>query len=71
MTNPSSFNEAQLGVSINGSTPIAGWLEKPTKTINSWMITGGTPLSGKTLARAEGFWKFMFLRQVFIISLPN
>jgi hypothetical protein len=34
----------ELGVSINGSTPIAGWFIMEHPSINKWMIWGYPPL---------------------------
>ena len=42
-----SIHYRQMGVSINGGTPIAGWFirENPSLT---WMRTGGSPMTQET-----------------------
>ena len=39
------YNRKEMGVSINGGTPIAGWIISWKIALN-WMMTGGTPNLG-------------------------
>ena len=45
--NSNSVGRHNMGVSINGGTPIAGWFLLG-KILLKWMITRGTPLYGNT-----------------------
>ena len=49
------------GVSINGGTPIAGWVDSMENPTVKWMMTGGTTISGNLPIRTR--WRYNGITQ--------